>query len=104
MLPNTFRSFNIAVQFHKLCEQLKLAGYLKSQLLRASSSVVLNLAEGSAKPTVADRQRFYAIAFGSLRECQAILALAPKATSDTVGTADHLGACLYKLTRSQVST
>ncbi|MBX7138601.1 MAG: four helix bundle protein, partial [Oligoflexia bacterium] len=42
---------------------------------RASSSIVLNLAEGAGRATRADQNRFFSIAFGSLRECQAILDL-----------------------------
>ena len=56
---------------------------------------MLNLAEGSAKPTAKDRKKFYYISLGSLREVQAIL--------DMIGhfelakQADRLGAYLYKL-------
>ena len=34
---------------------------LKDQFKRAASSIVLNLAEGSAKPTAKDRKKFYYI-------------------------------------------
>lgn len=67
---------------------------------RAASSVALNLAEGSAKPTKRDQMKFFFIAFGSLRECQAILSLSGVASIDLLDQADHLGACLFKLTRS----
>ena len=72
-----FRTYQLAVQFHHQCQTVKMPGYLKSQLLRASSSVALNLAEGSGKPTTRDQLRFYSIAMGSLRESQAALDLAP---------------------------
>jgi four helix bundle protein len=36
-------------------------------------SIPLNIAEGSGKPTVADRARFHAIARGSAMECAALL-------------------------------
>jgi four helix bundle protein len=48
---------------------------LADQLRRASLSVPLNIAEGSGKGTVEDRdaRRFYAIARGSALECAAIV-------------------------------
>ncbi len=73
--------------------------HLKDQLLRASSSIALNLAEGSAKPTLRDQMKYYFIAFGSLRECQSILSLYGQASASLLDQADHLGACLHKLTR-----
>ena len=56
MMTN-FRTYELAVEVHRVCETLRLKGELKNQLHRATSSVVLNLAEGAAKPTQADKQR-----------------------------------------------
>jgi four helix bundle protein len=99
MLEN-FRTYQLAVLLHKECKTFEtLAYYIKDQLLRASSSVVLNLAEGSARSTIKDRKRFYTIAFASLREVQAIIDLEDSLTSIKAST-DSLAAHLYKLTRS----
>ena len=95
-----FRTYQISLKFYQGCCRLKLPRHLKDQLNRAASSVALNLAEGSAKPTKRDQMKFFFIAFGSLRECQAILSLSDQASVDLLDQADHLGACLYKLTRS----
>jgi len=45
----------------------------RDQLDRASTSVPLNLAEGNAKFSLADRARFFQIAHGSAVECAACL-------------------------------
>jgi four helix bundle protein len=45
----------------------------KDQLDRASTSIVLNLAEGNGKRTYPDRSRFFDIARGSAVECAACL-------------------------------
>ena len=94
-----FRSYQLALKLYALCREIKLPYSLKDQLTRASSSVVLNLAEGSAKPTTPDRQRFYAVAFGSLREVQAIIEMERLESLRLI--ADDLGGHLYRLCRGQ---
>ncbi|MEQ1877802.1 MAG: four helix bundle protein, partial [Bdellovibrionia bacterium] len=93
-----FRTYQMALSLHRECEKLRVASYLKDQFLRASSSVVLNLAEGSAKPTVKDRAKFYRIALGSFREVQAVLDIA--GNESLRARADAVGASLYSLCRS----
>ena len=95
MLKN-FRTYQLSLSFYHCCEATRLPGFLRNQLLRASSSISLNLAEGSAKPAGKDRLRFYRIALGSLRECQAVLDLNPRLNALRV-IADQLGGCLYRL-------
>ena len=92
-----FQTYQVAVQFHRGCRELKLPGYLKDQLLRASSSVALNISEGSAKPTRRDQLKFYFIALGSLRESQCALDLAPQQFPELVALADRLGGMLYRI-------
>ena len=72
---------------------------MKDQLLRASSSVALNIAEGSGKRTPKDQARFYAIALGSLRECQAILEIEDIDSIQLKELADQIGAILFKLSK-----
>ena len=100
MIHNNFRSYQVAVQVFQEAKTLQLPAYLKDQCLRAASSVVLNLAEGSGKDSPADRRRYYQIAMGSTREVQAILDLADRVPASLRDRADHLGACLYKLCQS----
>jgi four helix bundle protein len=47
--------------------------YAKNQFGRASLSVMLNIAEGTAKLSVKDRRNFYITARGSAFECSAIV-------------------------------
>jgi four helix bundle protein len=98
MPKHEFRTLALAIEFHRACQAAKLPGYLRDRLLRASSSVALNLAEGDAKPTRRDQLRFFFIALGSLRECQVAIKLMPKPCSVLAAKADSLGACLYRLT------
>ncbi|MGZ3653462.1 MAG: four helix bundle protein [Bdellovibrionota bacterium] len=74
MLEN-FVAFGLAKELYKSCKRVRLPRNLYEQLQRASASVALNLAEGSGKRTAPEQKRFYGIALGSLRECEAILAL-----------------------------
>ncbi|PIZ72860.1 four helix bundle protein [Candidatus Peregrinibacteria bacterium CG_4_10_14_0_2_um_filter_43_11] len=53
----------------------KVDKILKGQLKRSSSSVVLNIAEGSGKLGVNDKKNFYIIARGSISESVATLRL-----------------------------
>jgi four helix bundle protein len=46
---------------------------LRDQLRRASSSIPLNIAEGTGKVSVAERAHFHATARGSAFECAAVL-------------------------------
>ena len=95
-----FRTFNSAVSFYHLSRTLKICGTLKEQLLRASASIALNLAEGRGKNSSKDQLKFFYIAFGSLRECQAILILAKLEASEAWGLLDKTAAQLYRLIKN----
>ena len=97
MLKN-FRTYQLAVQLHQGCEKVQAKHYLKDQLLRASLSIVLNLSEGSAKPSAKDRRKFYDTAFGSCREVQSLLMILNQTSLQEM--ADKLGGGLYRLTRN----
>ena len=92
-----FRTYSLAVEFYRQAVALRYPRYLKDQLARAASSVVLNLAEGWGRAGAADRRRFFNIAFGSLRECQAILDLTAEPAVAAREKADVLAAHLFKL-------
>ena len=99
-----FRAYQISIIFYRQCEDVKCAKHLREQLMRASSSIALNLSEGSAQSTPANRLRFYHMALGSTRECQTILDLANlNQNSPILQTVDQLAALVYKLCRTQQS-
>lgn len=99
MLKNV-RTYQIAVNFHHQCRSLALPTYLKDQLLRSSSSIALNIAEGYGRGTPKDQRRFFFLALGSLRESQAALDLAPTPCPELSQEADKLGAHLFRLCHS----
>jgi four helix bundle protein len=90
-----FRTYDLSIQFYRECKEVKLPHAMKDQLMRAASSITLNLSEGSAKVSSKERQRYYGIAYGSIKEIQAIIQL--EDLHQLFSKADHLGACLYKL-------
>ena len=94
-----FETYQLATQLYQSCLKIQAPRYVRDQLLRASLSVVLNLAEGSAKPSAKDRRRFYSISLASTREVQAILQLL--SANEAFALADRVGACCYRLTYSQ---
>jgi four helix bundle protein len=96
---NKFEVFNLAKLFYWECKELKLPVYLRDQLLRSSSSIALNIAEGSGKRTPIDQAKFYTIALGSLRESQAILELEKIENIKLMKLGDQLGAILFTLIR-----
>jgi four helix bundle protein len=90
-----FRTYQLSIEFHKDCQNLKLSAVAKDQFDRALLSIPLNLAEGAAKPTEKDRRRFYFTALGSMREVQTIIALF--GTPALAQKGDVLAAHLYRL-------
>src|SRR5476649_2109530 len=94
-IPTNFRTYELSIIFYRECKQVKLPYSMRDQLMRAASSISLNLSEGSAKPSRKERLRYYGIAFGSIREIQAIIRLEELASLNQ--RADQLAAMLYKL-------
>lgn len=96
-----FRTYQLALAFSRASAKIRCRVDLKDQLNSASSSIVLNLAEGSGKPSPKDRAKFYTIALGSFRESEAILDLIESDESLTLLQASHaLGSHLFELHRS----
>jgi four helix bundle protein len=96
-----FRTYDLSVSFYRQNLSIKLPSHLKSQFLRAASSVALNLAEARGRRTIADQKRFFQIALGSIREVESIFDLHPDSvTADQRRQLDHLAASTYRLIRN----
>lgn len=98
----TFKTLDLAVDFYKKTEELKLVGNLRDQLARAASSIALNLSEGNAKRTEKEKKRYYHTAYASCQEVKTILKLAGYTGSPISVAADNLGAHLYRLLSSKI--
>ncbi len=95
MLKN-FRSYQLSLAFYRQCRALQAKGAIRDQLERASLSIALNLAEGSAQQSKAQRRKFYQISYVSLKESQCIVEIL-NPESQIQSEANILGAHLYKL-------
>lgn len=98
----SFRTLDLAVEFYQMIQQLEMKGHLRDQMIRAASSISLNLAEGNAKGTVNEKRHLFQTAYGSLKECQTIFQLMKLDKGECVEKADHLGASLYRLINSDI--
>lgn len=96
-----FRTYQMAVEFFHQVKKAPVPQTLRDQLTRASSSICLNLSEGSAKSTPRDRHRFYRMALGSQRECISILDLSNGVDKEVYSLCDQLGGSIYRLVKSE---
>lgn len=84
--------YRVAVEFLALALEVldglpRQRRELRSQLERAAMSIPLNIAEGTGKPSAADRARYYATARGSALECGEALDVCALVGH---GSSDHL--------------
>ena len=71
--PVYLKSEAVLVKLHEILKNKAIDKDLKDQLRRASTSILLNIAEGSGKFAKNDKKNFYLISRGSVNECVAIL-------------------------------
>jgi four helix bundle protein len=88
-------SLSVARRVHRLTWPRGRAS-LKDQTLRATDSIVLNIAEGSGRTGAAQRNHF-GIALGSAGEALAALALLDRDTAELQNDLRRVGAMLWKL-------
>ena len=68
------KAYQVNQKLYRLLRGNKMiASYAKNQLGRASLSIMLNIAEGSAKYSAKDRRNFFITARGSVFECASII-------------------------------
>lgn len=74
MVYQKAKSFSINV-WEKVLKKNKADHVLADQLRRSSTSIALNIAEGTSRFSKADRRHFYVVARGSAYESVAVLDL-----------------------------
>ena len=62
-----FRTYQLSIQFYRATSKAPVPGHLRNQLLRAASSVTLNLGEGYGRIQKGDQRRFFEIATLEMR-------------------------------------
>ena len=68
------KAYQVNQKVYRLLNENKaIASYARNQLGRASLSIMLNIAEGSAKFSYKDRRNFYITARGSVFECSSLI-------------------------------
>ena len=87
-----------AAESRELQAESRLLSY--SLFLSAAVSMPLNMTEERAKPTLKDQKKFFAIAFASAKECQAILQIADLQNHAAWRMLDSLTAHIYRLIES----
>ncbi len=73
--PERLDCYRVALELNMLAQRLVPRGHreLRDQLMRASLSVPLNVAEGAGRRAPREKAHFYAISRGSAMECAAIV-------------------------------
>ncbi len=91
-----FRMLEAAISFANKAADLKLpSASLRKQLVRASESTALLLAEGEGRDTWPDKLRFFTSARASHREAQTALRIARIQNAEILDLADYLGRGLH---------
>jgi four helix bundle protein len=77
---------------------------MRDQLIWASASIALNLAEVNAKRSVKEKKRYSQTAYASTQECKTLFKLVKCNDEKLVDTADKLGAWLFNLLKSEIKS
>ena len=96
-----YKTYEKSVLLYKEIRKESFPRFLKDQVLRSSSSISLNLAEGSGKMTKKDQKKFYFIALGSLKETKAVCELQEITNSDLLSLLNEVQAMIWGLIKSR---
>ena len=105
--------YKLALDFLALADEVvaqlpRGRGHLADQLARASTSIVLNLAEGAGKFSKPDKRRYYLTSVGSTTESAAIFdvfvrlkLITTEQHATAKGMLERIAAMLVKLAKAQ---
>jgi four helix bundle protein len=97
-----FDVYQIALEFLGLVGRLaprRGFGELRDQLERASSSIILNTAEGLGRSSSPEKARFFVIARGSTTECAAIVDVLRVRALAAPALCEHARSLLVRITQ-----
>jgi len=97
--------------YRVLKENKVIPSYTKNQLGRASLSIMLNIAEGSAKFSNRDRRNFYVTARGSVFECASLVSflsdeheITNELKAELIKTYEDISRMLFTMIRNLTNT
>ncbi len=94
------KAFSLNQEIYKFLKQNKvIPGYMKNQLGRASLSIMLNIAEGSAKISTKDRRNFWVIARGSAFETASLVKFLSSENKIAEGSAKNIYSSLEEISK-----
>ena len=85
--------------YRLLKENNTIVSYAKNQLGRARLSILLNIAEGSAKFSDRDKRNFYITARGSVFECSSLISFLSTEGEITMEFKAELYSCYEEISR-----
>ncbi|MEO6610532.1 MAG: four helix bundle protein [Chitinophagaceae bacterium] len=85
--------------YRLLKENKCIAAFAKNQFGRASLSIMLNIAEGSAKFSNKDRRNFYVVARGSVFECSSLISFLHEEGEILTALKHDLYSCYEEISR-----
>ena len=102
------KAYHVNQKIYRMLKSNKsIASFAKNQLGRASLSIVLNIAEGSAKLSTKDRRNFFAIARGSVFESSSLICflydegeISEVVKEDICTTFDEISKILYVMVKN----
>jgi four helix bundle protein len=97
--PVYIRATTLISDLQPILKNTRINIETRKQLYRASSSILLNIAEGAGKYSKKDKKNFYVIARGSNQECVAILSLLKIERNVSPQVYDHLYSLLEEISK-----